>query len=124
MGVKELQIVFAVAVGLFGIAAALARIHGGTPWWSFSELLFRREPNTENNPPKFAELLLHALLAPKRCKDALPDLQEMYPQWVREYGSTTARLIFWARIFSVALHEFLGLAYRIAEIIGKLRGAK
>jgi hypothetical protein len=71
-------------------------------------------------PAEFALILLSR----QRRNDVLNDMLDWYPRWVQNKGRLSANLLFWWRISAAVFGALLDLASRIAEIVGKFRGAK
>ncbi len=64
------------------------------------------------------------LMSRKRRDDVLSDIMDWYPHWVRNDGRIQAYVACWWRIGLAVFGGFLDLAQRIAEVVGKFRGAK
>jgi hypothetical protein len=73
--------------------------------------------------PHAAEFVL-ILLSRQRRNDVLNDMLDWYPCWVQEKGRFSANVLCSCRISAAVFAGLLDLTGRIAEIIGKFRGAK
>jgi hypothetical protein len=91
-----------------------------------SYLMVETRPNVKVGPAKLptaAEFTLH-LMSRQRRNDVLNDMLDWYPHWVQEKGRFSANVLCWWRTSVAVLGGLLDVAGRIAEIVGKFRGAK
>jgi hypothetical protein len=73
--------------------------------------------------PTSAQFAL-VLMSRKRRNDVLNDMLDWYPQWVSNKGRFWADVLCWWRIGAALFGGLLDFAGRVAEVVGKFRGAK
>jgi hypothetical protein len=65
-----------------------------------------------------------ALMSKSRRDDVLNDLSDWYGGWLAAHGRFSAHLICWWKVGAVICGGLLDFASRLAEIVGKVSGAK
>jgi hypothetical protein len=84
----------------------------------------RNEPCPPPAPPKWAEFALVVFAKSKRNQAAVGDLCEMYVQDCAQYGSSRARLRFWARTGQFLLGllvRALGRVIKVAVLLDAIK---
>jgi len=64
------------------------------------------------------------LMSRKRRSDVMNGMLDWYPQWVSNKGRFWADVLCWWRIGAALFGGLLDFAGRVAEVVGKFRGAK